>query len=92
WLVLGEMKELGERSREYHLEAARQAAEVSSLRIFLGAHAQAQAEAVGGEVAYSVEDVAELLSGVQEGDLVYLKASRSVGLDKLLDIWPKGAR
>lgn len=92
WLVLGEMKELGERSREYHLEAARRAAEVSPLRIFLGAHAQAQAEAVGGEVAYSVEDVAELLAGVQEGDLVYLKASRSVGLDKLLDIWPKEAR
>lgn len=88
WLVLGEMKELGERSLEYHLEAARQAAAVSERRIFLGTHAQAQAQAVGGEVASSVEEVAELLSSVEEGDLVYLKASRSVGLERLLEIWP----
>lgn len=91
WLVLGEMKELGERSLEYHLEAARQATAVSELRIFLGAHARAQAQAVGGQVADSVEEVAELLSSVEEGDLVYLKASRSVGLDRLLEIWPVAA-
>jgi UDP-N-acetylmuramoyl-tripeptide--D-alanyl-D-alanine ligase len=92
WLVLGEMKELGERSLEYHLEAARQAAAVSERCIFLGTHARAQAQAVGGQAAASVEEVAELLSSVEEGDLVYLKASRSVGLERLLELWPKEAK
>jgi UDP-N-acetylmuramoyl-tripeptide--D-alanyl-D-alanine ligase len=39
-----------------------------------------------------VEEVAELLSSVEEGDLVYLKASRSVGLERLLELWPKEAK
>lgn len=89
WLVLGQMAELGEEALRYHLEAAHWAAQVSPHRVFIGPFARAQAAEVGGVALETLEEAIQFLQqNVQPGDLVYLKASRSVGLERLLELWP----
>ncbi|WP_174719992.1 MULTISPECIES: UDP-N-acetylmuramoyl-tripeptide--D-alanyl-D-alanine ligase [unclassified Meiothermus] len=88
WLVLGEMRELGEESLAYHLEAARLATSVSPDVVFVGKFAAAQAAEAGGVGLETLEEAkAYLKAYVQAGDLVYLKASRSIGLERLLEGW-----
>lgn len=90
WLVLGRMAELGEEALKHHLEAARLAAAISPNLIFVGPFAQQQAAEAGGSAVETVEEAAELLArSAVPGDLVYLKASRSVGLERLLELWPR---
>ncbi|RDI96545.1 UDP-N-acetylmuramoylalanyl-D-glutamyl-2, 6-diaminopimelate--D-alanyl-D-alanine ligase [Meiothermus sp. QL-1] len=90
WLVLGPMAELGEAALAYHLEAARLAAQVSPHRIFIGPLARAQAAEAGGEAFESLEEAGQFLEQkAQPGDLIYLKASRSAGLERILERWPK---
>lgn len=90
WLVLGRMAELGEEALKHHLEAARLAATISPNLIFVGPFAKQQAAEAGGNAVETVEEAAELLArSAVPGDLVYLKASRSVGLERLLELWPK---
>ena len=85
WLVLGRMAELGSEAKEHHLEAARLAAEVSKNLIFVGPYAKAQQQIAGGYAVETLEQAATKLREVmQKGDLVYLKASRSVGMEKVL--------
>ena len=83
--VLGEMRELGENSRQYHLEAARQASQAAQTVIFLGPYAHEQAALSGGIAAADLAEVRQLLEQAQPGVTVYLKASRAVGLEKVLD-------
>lgn len=93
WLVLGRMAELGDEAYRHHLEAAHMAALVSPNLIFVGPYAKDQVTEVGGVAVETVEEAAEELKGrVQSGDLVYLKASRSVGLERLLQLWPQEER
>lgn len=88
WLVLGRMAELGQEAYRHHLEAAQLAALVSPHLLFIGQYAQEQAAAVGGIAVQTVQEAAQRLRQlVQPGDLVYLKASRSVGLEALLGLW-----
>jgi len=88
WLVLGRMAELGREALQHHLEAARLAAAVSPHLIFIGPFAPEQAREAGGIALETLEETAQYLSeAVQPGDLVYLKASRSVGLERLLELW-----
>lgn len=88
WLVLGEMRELGEESLAYHLEAARLATSVSPYTVFVGQYAPAQAAEAGGVGLETLEEArAYLKSHTQAGDLVYLKASRSVRLEGILEDW-----
>jgi UDP-N-acetylmuramoyl-tripeptide--D-alanyl-D-alanine ligase len=88
WLVLGEMRELGEESLAYHLEAARLAASVSPDVVFVGKYAPAQAAETGKVGLETLEETkAYLKTHAQAGDLVYLKASRSIGLERLLEGW-----
>lgn len=88
WLVLGRMAELGNEALEHHLEAARLAATVSPNLVFFGQYAQAQVAEAGGAALETIEDVHQYLKArVQPSDLIYLKASRSVGLERLLDLW-----
>ncbi len=90
WLVLGGMAELGQEALAHHLEAARLAARVSPHLVFIGPFASIQAQEVGGTATKTLEEAASFLAkAVQPGDLVYLKASRSVGLERLLELWPK---
>lgn len=83
--VLGEMRELGENSLYYHLEAAQQASQAAQVLIFLGPYAPQQAAASGGIAARDIAEVREVLRQALPGDTVYLKASRAVGLEKVLD-------
>ncbi len=87
-VVLGEMKELGAAAERHHREAARTAAGVADALVFVGAYARAMAEAAGRGLA--VQDLAgaeaALADLLRPGDLVYLKASRAVGLERLLEV------
>ncbi|MCS6869174.1 MAG: Mur ligase family protein [Thermus sp.] len=87
WAVLGEMRELGEEAFRLHLEVAEEAARLGLRPLYLGSYAPAQA-ALGGEAAGSLEEaLAWLKARVKPGDLVYLKASRALGLERILDLW-----
>ncbi|MFN4232560.1 UDP-N-acetylmuramoyl-tripeptide--D-alanyl-D-alanine ligase [Thermus sp.] len=87
WVVLGEMRELGEEALRLHLEVAGEAARLGLKPLYLGPYAKAQAS-FGGEAVGSLEEaIAWLKERVQPGDLVYLKASRSVGLERILELW-----
>ncbi|WP_018462083.1 glutamate ligase domain-containing protein [Thermus oshimai] len=87
WAVLGEMRELGGESERLHLEVAEEAARLGLKPLYLGTFAKAQA-AFGGEAAESLEEaLAWLKARVAPGDLVYLKASRAVGLERILELW-----
>lgn len=88
WLVLGEMKELGSEARRYHLEIARRAAQISPHCLFLGSFAKEQAEVSGGTALNSLDELREALQAVRPGQWVYLKASRSLGLERILEVWP----
>jgi UDP-N-acetylmuramoyl-tripeptide--D-alanyl-D-alanine ligase len=82
------MRELGEESLAYHLEAARLAASVSPDVVFVGKYAPAQAAETGKVGLETLEEAkAYLKTHAQAGDLVYLKASRSIGLEQLLEGW-----
>ncbi len=88
--VLGEMYELGEATTAAHREAGRLAAGACDLLIAVGGQPTRElveaARAAGlGEarLAASAEDAATLLEGVLEpGDVVLVKGSRGVGLDR----------
>ena len=87
WVVLGEMRELGEEALRLHLEVAQEAARLGLKPLYLGPYAKAQAS-LDGEAAEGLEEaVGWLKERVQPGDLVYLKASRSVGLERILELW-----
>ena len=86
--VIGEMKELGREALRYHLEAAQAAAQAADLTLFVGAYAQAMAEAAGGLAASSLEEAkAKLQRMLRPGDTVYLKASRALGFERLLEVF-----
>ncbi|GIW24476.1 UDP-N-acetylmuramoyl-tripeptide--D-alanyl-D-alanine ligase [Meiothermus sp.] len=90
WLVLGRMAELGEEALKHHLEAAELAASISPHLVFIGQFAPQQAALVGGTAVETLEEATDYLAKqVRPGDLVYLKASRSVGLERLLELWPR---
>ena len=87
--VLGEMRELGERSREFHREIGRAAACAGIDYLFaVGGDAAEIASAAGlpGEFHESPLEAASALTGmVRPGDAVLLKASRGVGLEQARD-------
>ncbi|RJR21995.1 MAG: UDP-N-acetylmuramoyl-tripeptide--D-alanyl-D-alanine ligase [Desulfobacteraceae bacterium] len=93
---LGDMRELGSESRKAHREAGRMVAGIGAgLFLVIGDYAEEMAEgaAEGGMAAEqiehfaTVEEMAERLGRVVSGeDLVLLKASRKVGLDRVAAI------
>ncbi len=86
--VIGEMKELGARAAEYHREAAVEAARVADRVLFVGAYAELMAKTTGGEAAASLEEArVKLRALLQPGDTVYLKASRALGFEALLEVF-----
>ena len=85
--VLGDMRELGPRAPEYHRELGKQVAAAGvELLVTVGPLAAAMAEPFGGEVrsvpdaAAAAELVPEL---VQAGDVVLVKGSLAVGLERV---------
>ena len=89
WAVLGEMKEIGPQSGSEHEAIGAYAQRLGIARIIaVGAGAEAiaiGARAAGHTEAIAVDSVdealAELAAGVRPGDVVLVKASRSVGLE-----------
>ena len=88
--VLGEMRELGARSRELHrrIGQAVSAAELDYLVAVGGDAAEIAAAAeVPGEFHDYPQDAARALAGrLQPGDALLLKASRGVGLERARDV------
>jgi UDP-N-acetylmuramoyl-tripeptide--D-alanyl-D-alanine ligase len=83
--ILGDMLELGEEERRYHVEIGQHALERAvDVLITVGPLAQAMTDGYDGE-AYPVADAAEAaslaLDLVQPGDIVLVKGSRGVGLE-----------
>jgi UDP-N-acetylmuramoyl-tripeptide--D-alanyl-D-alanine ligase len=91
---LGDMKELGEKSKRLHSEIGKEAAQAGlDLLVAVGPESKALAEAAvsTGMEAKKVlwfenqKDALESLLGwVRSGDLVLVKASRGTGLEKLV--------
>ncbi len=89
--VLGEMRELGPDGDDAHRDVGRLATELDVELIVVGAAAReiaAGARATGGGEVLEVPDVdaaiATITGRVADGDAVLVKASRAVGLDRVV--------
>jgi UDP-N-acetylmuramoyl-tripeptide--D-alanyl-D-alanine ligase len=93
-VVAGEMLELGPAGKEMHAKAGRHLAD-KKIDFLLGVRGLAQAmvdaakdNGVRAEFAASSEEAGEWLAReARDGDVVLLKASRGVKLEKALDAW-----
>ncbi len=96
-IILGDMLELGASSEQYHrrvgLELARQTFDSAAL---VGPWSQfVLEEAVKAGIPYeklvyfeNAVDCAEaMVSSLKKGDLVYVKGSRGIGLEEVLNLW-----
>lgn len=92
--VLGEMLELGDEHEAGHRAVGEAAAEVAALLIVVGTRARGMAEAAveagldpsSVHLAIDAEAALEVLRPrLREGDVVLVKASRGIGLDRLVD-------
>jgi UDP-N-acetylmuramoyl-tripeptide--D-alanyl-D-alanine ligase len=85
WAVLGEMRELGDASVEEHRGIGRHAAELAVDRVVVvGDGARPIAQTVEAVVVPDVAAAVELLEHeVRGGDVVLVKASRSIGLERV---------
>jgi UDP-N-acetylmuramoyl-tripeptide--D-alanyl-D-alanine ligase len=86
--VLGDMRELGTESRALHEEVGRYAASRADVVIGVGAEAQ-YLVAAAGERAVHVADVqaaaARAWSSTGRGDVILVKASRGMQLERVID-------
>jgi UDP-N-acetylmuramoyl-tripeptide--D-alanyl-D-alanine ligase len=92
---LGDMLELGDETVPAHVEAGEWVAEIGAFCfVALGAHASLMIEGARRKgypsdksaVARDHQDMAErIVKGWKRGDLVFLKGSRRVGLEKVVD-------
>ena len=87
--VLGDMLELGEREAELHREAGAQAAHAGvEVLITVGPRARHMADGFRGEVhaVADAQDAAAVLSSLKRaGDVVLVKGSRGVGLERVAE-------
>ncbi len=94
--VLGEMRELGPDAARYHEEVGRHAAATASALVAVGPHANAYlrgyAEAGTTAAAADATDAADLVRELlRGGDVVLVKASRAVGLERVTEALTAGA-
>jgi len=94
WAVLGEMRELGEASLEEHQQVGRQAAALGVDRVLvIGEGARPIAQTVEAVVVPDVDAATELLDHeLRSGDVVLVKASRSIGLERIAAALLSGQR
>jgi|HubBroStandDraft_1064217.scaffolds.fasta_scaffold00949_6 UDP-N-acetylmuramoyl-tripeptide--D-alanyl-D-alanine ligase len=93
-VVAGEMLELGPAGREMHRQAGRHVAE-KKIDVLIGVRGLAQAMVEGAghagtraEFVAAPEEAGEWLAReARDGDVVLLKASRGVKLEKALEVW-----
>jgi len=92
--IIGDMLELGEKTKSAHQELAHQAAEKADLVVFVGDQAELMASSVSEirktEKVISFYDSSQLnkklLSIINKGDIVLFKASQGVRLDESIKI------
>jgi UDP-N-acetylmuramoyl-tripeptide--D-alanyl-D-alanine ligase len=91
WAVLGEMRELGKFADILHADVGRHASEADIDRLVCigeGTHPMHQAALAQGVESLwlpNVDDaIAVLRAGLEPGDVVLVKASRSVGLERIV--------
>ncbi|MEM6985001.1 MAG: UDP-N-acetylmuramoyl-tripeptide--D-alanyl-D-alanine ligase [Pseudomonadota bacterium] len=88
WCVLGEMAELGDSAAELHTKVGRQAAQLGIEHFYtIVKHAIDARRGFGAKgVDYSDQDqlIADLIEGVQPGDSVLIKGSRSAGMERVV--------
>lgn len=89
--VIGDMLELGEKELDYHRDAGRQIPRDIDAVVAVGKRSKALLEGAaeaGHEELHHFDDAAgagEFLRGfIREGDLVLIKASRGIGLDRIV--------
>ena len=93
-VVAGEMLELGPAGEELHRESGRHIGE-KKIDVLLGVRGRAQAMVDGAkqfgtraQFVATPEEAGEWLAReTREGDVVLLKASRGVKLERALDLW-----
>jgi UDP-N-acetylmuramoyl-tripeptide--D-alanyl-D-alanine ligase len=90
--VLGTMKELGERSPEFHRQVGSVVADLKLDRLLILADEQESRAMAAGAASVPVEEfanheavVARLQDLVEPGDRLLFKASRAVGLDQVVE-------
>ncbi|MBD1860812.1 MULTISPECIES: UDP-N-acetylmuramoyl-tripeptide--D-alanyl-D-alanine ligase [Trichocoleus] len=90
--VLGTMKELGERSPEFHQQVGAMAAQLRLDHLLILADPEESAAMAAGAVGIATEEfdgseavVERLKQLVQPGDRLLFKASRAVALDRVVD-------
>lgn len=90
WAVLGEMRELGDRSDADHAEVGRLAHELGMRIVSVGSASiagSARAAGAPDDHVVLVPDadaaIAELRRSVAPGDVILVKASRSIGLERV---------
>lgn len=96
-VILGDMLELGDEAERYHAEMGRLVADYDfDLAILVGplsahaADAAIEAGMKGDRVwHYSSAEIcaSEMREFLKPGDLVYVKGSRGIGLEKILTVW-----
>jgi UDP-N-acetylmuramoyl-tripeptide--D-alanyl-D-alanine ligase len=93
-VVAGEMLELGPASEEMHRQAGEHAAKIK-IDVVVGVRGQAQAlveqarrAGARGEFVATPEEAGEWLAReTRDGDVVLLKASRGVKLERAMEVW-----
>ena len=89
WLVLGDMKELGENSRKLHVEVGDSARALGVSRLFAtGEMCVHTVEAFGqGATHYPDREslISDLVSALQPGINCLVKGSRSMGMEKVVE-------
>jgi UDP-N-acetylmuramoyl-tripeptide--D-alanyl-D-alanine ligase len=93
--VLGDMLELGEKEIAYHIQAGKHVAESGwNILVTVGVLSQHMAEGalssgMRSDQIYSFknsdEAAGEILRLVQEGDLILVKSSRKIGIEKIVE-------
>ncbi|MBN1211812.1 MAG: UDP-N-acetylmuramoyl-tripeptide--D-alanyl-D-alanine ligase [candidate division Zixibacteria bacterium] len=98
-IILGDMLELGAREEELHREIGRLlSGQTFDRAVLVGPLAKfymdelVKAGIKGDKIRHIVEveaAAAEMLKIFEPGDLVYIKGSRGIGLEKIMDVWKK---
>lgn len=88
WLVLGDMKELGEDSRKLHVEAGEAARALGIRRLFTVGEMSAMTARAFGDCARHFEDKTSLVEALKEdlrpGVNCLVKGSRSMGMEDVV--------
>lgn len=81
--VIGDMREIGKISAQAHTEIGQEAAKISDMVVGVGS----EAKKFNGQKYFKDRNKAIdfLLKEIRSGDLVLVKASRGIGLDKIVD-------